>query len=182
MMKKSATILAAAIFLALALFAESSTPVNSPSTTTACNGGQTPGSVFGVGRNAQQQQQQNNNNPVFSLRGGEVLEPATLTDVDSIIMRASAEGKAVVIDFSATWCGPCKMIAPIYHKLSESPSLKDRAVFLKVDVDENPDTAAKYSVSAMPTFVFIKKGDVVDRLMGANAARLQSMIEEIAGI
>jgi len=76
----------------------------------------------------------------------------------------------------------CNNPAPIFHKLSESSSLKDRVVFLKIDVDENHETAAKYSVSAMPTFVFIKKGDVVDRLMGANAQRLQSMIEEIAGI
>lgn len=51
-------------------------------------------------------------------------------------------------------------------------------VFLKVDVDENPETAARYSVSAMPTFLFIKKGEVVDRLMGANAPRLQELIEE----
>lgn len=49
----------------------------------------------------------------LSLRGGEVLEPSTLTDVESIIMRASNEGKLVVIDFSATWCGPCKMISPL---------------------------------------------------------------------
>jgi thioredoxin 1 len=52
-------------------------------------------------------------------------------------------------------------------------------VFVKVDVDENPETAAKYSVSAMPTFVFIKEGEVVDRLMGANAARLQELIQEL---
>jgi thioredoxin 1 len=51
-------------------------------------------------------------------------------------------------------------------------------VFVKVDVDENPDTAAKYSVSAMPTFFFIKGGEVVDRLMGANPARLQELIQE----
>ena len=51
-------------------------------------------------------------------------------------------------------------------------------VFLKVDVDENPDTAAKYSVSAMPTFIFIKGGEVVDRLMGANPDRLQELILE----
>ena len=51
-------------------------------------------------------------------------------------------------------------------------------VFVKVDVDENPDTAAKYSVSAMPTFIFIKGGEVVDRLMGANPARLQELINE----
>ena len=54
----------------------------------------------------------------------------------------------------------------------------DDVVFVKVDVDENPDTAAKYSVSAMPTFLFIKGGEVVDRLMGANPARLQELINE----
>ena len=53
-------------------------------------------------------------------------------------------------------------------------------VFVKVDVDELPDVAAKYSVSAMPTFVFIKAGEVVDRLMGANSVRLQELIQEHA--
>lgn len=51
-------------------------------------------------------------------------------------------------------------------------------VFIKIDVDENPDTAAKYNVSAMPTFVFLKSGEVIDRLMGANPARLQELIDE----
>lgn len=51
-------------------------------------------------------------------------------------------------------------------------------VFVKIDVDENPDTAAKYNVSAMPTFIFIKGGEVVDRLMGASPERLQEMIDE----
>lgn len=55
----------------------------------------------------------------------------------------------------------------------------DDVVFLKVDVDENPETAGKYSVSAMPTFVFIKKGVVEDRLMGANPTKLREMIEEL---
>lgn len=114
----------------------------------------------------------------LSLRGGEVLEPATLDDVQDIIMKASNEGKLVVIDFSATWCGPCKMISPVYHELSESAEFSN-AVFLKVDVDENPDTAAKYQVSAMPTFIFIKRGEVVDKLMGANPAALKGMLEEL---
>jgi thioredoxin 1 len=69
------------------------------------------------------------------------------------------------------------MIAPLFQELSEQV---DNVVFVKVDVDENPDTAAKYSVSAMPTFVFVKDGEVVDRLMGANPTRLQELIEEHA--
>jgi thioredoxin 1 len=69
------------------------------------------------------------------------------------------------------------MIAPLFQELSEQV---DNVVFVKVDVDENPETAAKYSVSAMPTFVFVKDGEVVDRLMGANPTRLQELIEEHA--
>jgi thioredoxin 1 len=63
----------------------------------------------------------------------------------------------------------------LFEELSETMS---DVMFIKVDVDENPDTAQKYSVSAMPTFVFIKGGEVVDRLMGANPARLQELIDQ----
>mmetsp|Transcript_18590 Transcript_18590/g.26163 ORF Transcript_18590/g.26163 Transcript_18590/m.26163 type:complete len:170 (+) Transcript_18590:108-617(+) len=115
-------------------------------------------------------------NSALTLRGGEVLEPSTLEDVNAIILKASAQGKLVIIDFSATWCGPCKLISPKFRELSESID----AVFIKVDVDENPETAAKYSVSSMPTFIFIKKGDIVDKLIGANPMKLEEMIEEFA--
>ncbi len=53
-------------------------------------------------------------------------------------------------------------------------------VFVKVDVDENQETAMKYEVSAMPTFLFIKRGEVVDKLMGANPQALEGMLEELA--
>ena len=52
-------------------------------------------------------------------------------------------------------------------------------VFLKIDVDENAETAAKYGVSAMPTFLFIRRGEVVDKLMGANPAALKTMLEDL---
>jgi len=112
---------------------------------------------------------------INSLRGGGVEEPATLADMDALVIQAGSQDKLIVIDFHATWCGPCKMIAPVFKELSES--IAD-VMFVKVDVDENPDTAAKYSVSAMPTFIFIKGGEVVERLMGANPARLQELINE----
>lgn len=131
----------------------------SPPTTSTCP---SP-SIFGVAKN------------VLSIRGGEVLEPESLQDVEALLLKAGAANQLVVIDFSATWCGPCKMIAPLFASLSDS--MPD-VVFIKIDVDDNPDTAAKYSVSAMPTFLFIKGGSVVDRLMGANPARLQELIDE----
>lgn len=66
---------------------------------------------------------------------------------------ANAGSKLVVVDFFATWCGPCKRIAPAIEKMSQENT---NVVFLKVDVDEVGDLAAELSVSAMPTFLFFK--------------------------
>jgi len=105
----------------------------------------------------------------------------TLEEAQDIISKASSDGKLVVIDFTASWCGPCRLIAPFYAELSDSEDVINLGVvFLKVDVDENADTAQEYNVSAMPTFIFVKNGEVVDRLMGANAARLKEMVLEYA--
>jgi thioredoxin 1 len=68
----------------------------------------------------------------------------------------------------------------MFTQFKEMSENMTNVVFVKIDVDENPDTAARYNVSAMPTFVFIKGGEVIDRLMGANPARLQELIEENA--
>ena len=77
----------------------------------------------------------------------------------------------VVIDFFATWCGPCKRIAPTYEKLADAlPNI----VFLKVDVDESPDLVNQYDISAMPTFVFLKDGKEIKRVEGADMAQLES--------
>lgn len=111
---------------------------------------------------------------ILSIRGGAVHESATLADLDSKIQSAALQNKLTILDFTASWCGPCKAIAPIFKELSEEFD----AQFIKVDVDENPEAAQKFGVSAMPTFVFIKGGEVVDRLMGANAARLKELIAE----
>jgi len=138
------------------------------------------GTPFVPARSSSQIVAQHHLNSVLSLRGGEVFEDLlTLQHVEDIIMRASAEGKAVAIDFTATWCGPCQQIAPVYHELSESDAFSN-VVFLKVDVDQNPATAAKYDVKAMPTFVFIKRGVVVSTLRGANPEMLKEKLREIA--
>lgn len=71
----------------------------------------------------------------------------------------------VVVDFYATWCGPCKMISPILEELSQTYAGKVR--FVKVDIDQAPDVASQYAVSGVPTLVVFKAGDEADRKVGA---------------
>jgi len=94
-------------------------------------------------------------------------------DFDAKLQEAG--NKLVVVDFFATWCGPCKMIAPKLQKMSEE--MKE-VVFLKVDVDENEEIATEYKVSAMPTFVFIKNKSKIDEFAGANEAKLKELISK----
>ena len=77
----------------------------------------------------------------------------------------------VLIDFFATWCGPCKRIAPYFEKLSEEYT---GMTFLKVDVDESPEIVNEFDISAMPTFVFIKNGVIVKRVEGADVEQLDA--------
>lgn len=82
----------------------------------------------------------------------------------------------VVIDFFATWCGPCKHIAPFFQEMSTKyPAV----TFLKVDVDESPDLTNQYDISAMPTFVFLRKGQIVGRIEGADARRIVAQVEAL---
>ena len=84
----------------------------------------------------------------------------------------------VVVDFWATWCGPCKMVAPIMDQLSEE--YKGRAVVGKVDVDANQEFAAKYSVRNIPTVLIFKNGEVVNKIVGASTkSNYASKIDEV---
>ncbi len=78
------------------------------------------------------------------------------TDFDTQLKDAG--NKLIVVDFYATWCGPCKMISP---KLEEMAQQFSDVIFLKVDVDENEEVASEYGISCMPTFIFIKNGEKV---------------------
>ena len=82
----------------------------------------------------------------------------------------------VVIDFFATWCGPCKRIAPIYVELSEKfPSI----TFLKCDVDEAEEVSQKYSVESLPTFIFMNNGIIHGSVEGANLHGLFQALEAL---
>ncbi|XP_019644438.1 PREDICTED: thioredoxin-like [Branchiostoma belcheri] len=81
--------------------------------------------------------------------------------------------KLVVVFFTATWCGPCKMIAP---KVEEMAAEFPRVVCGTVDIDVADDVAAEWKVSCMPTFFFIKNGDKVEQMVGADADKLRGLM------
>ncbi|CAH1788196.1 unnamed protein product [Owenia fusiformis] len=91
---------------------------------------------------------------------------------------ASAESSLVVVDFYATWCGPCQRITPVYVELSQK---YPKAVFLKVDVDQCPDTASAHGVTAMPTFLFFRNKAKIDMLRGADVNLLEEKIKKWYG-
>lgn len=97
-------------------------------------------------------------------------------DITSEVDFNSRIGKAglAVVDFYATWCGPCKAIAPQIEVLSTKyPTV----LFLKVDVDKHNGLSSKYGVTAMPTFVILSKGSQLGTVKGANASEIERLIK-----
>ncbi|CAD5116809.1 DgyrCDS5655 [Dimorphilus gyrociliatus] len=86
----------------------------------------------------------------------------------------AAGDSAVLVDFFATWCGPCKMIAP---KLEAMSTKYNTVVFVKVDVDQCPDVAEKYKISAMPTFYMFKNGSKVGEVVGASEEKIETLVK-----
>jgi len=74
--------------------------------------------------------------------------------------------KLLLIDFVASWCGPCQMMEPVMEELKKNFKDEKGVEIVKLDINENPELSEKYSVMSVPTFVFIKNGEVVDLATG----------------
>jgi thioredoxin 1 len=90
-------------------------------------------------------------------------KPADVTD-GSFETEVLESDKPVLVDFWAPWCGPCHMVAPVVEELAEEYS--DRVKFLKVNTDDNMNTAATYGIRSIPTLLMFKGGQPVDQIIG----------------
>lgn len=82
-----------------------------------------------------------------------------------------SENSAVVMDFYADWCGPCKQLIPILEKIIEDEKYKD-VVFCKINVDQNEELSRSYGVRSIPTLKYIKKGEVIKTTLGVQPIKL----------
>ncbi|XP_052195417.1 thioredoxin H-type [Diospyros lotus] len=115
----------------------------------------------------------------IELASGKVHLVTTMQSWEEKLSEASRDGKIVVANFSASWCSPCRVIAPAYRDLADKYS---SMIFLTVDVDELPEFSTSWEIKATPTFFFLKDGRQVDKLVGVNKQELQKKTAAIADL
>lgn len=98
------------------------------------------------------------------------------SDISSVTSPAS---KLALVDFSATWCGPCKMLDPVLKKVSDD--LEDKVDFYHIDVDESPEASSRFGIRGVPTMIVFHEGQEIDRMVGfRDRNALQKQLETLA--
>ncbi|XP_061354651.1 TPR repeat-containing thioredoxin TDX [Gastrolobium bilobum] len=113
-----------------------------------------------------------------ALKDGQVIGIHSAGELETKLSAASKTSRLTILYFTATWCGPCRFISPLYTSLAEK---YPKVVFLKVDIDEARDVAARWNISSVPTFFFVKNGKEVDSVVGADKSALERKIAQHAG-
>ena len=110
------------------------------------------------------------------MTGKDSSQVRILTDAnfDEIALKSELP---VIVEFWATWCAPCRSIAPVLDDIAAE--YKDKLIVGKMNVDENANTPATYGVRSIPYFIMLKKGEVVDTLTGATKPKLISLVEKL---
>ena len=104
-------------------------------------------------------------------------KPLNITD-DTFEQEVLQSDTPVIVDFWATWCGPCKMIAPILEEVAAE--YLDKVKIVKLDVDANNKTAGKYNIMSIPSLLFFKSGEMVDQVVGAiPKAQLTARLDKV---
>ena len=103
-----------------------------------------------------------------------------IISADSFDQEVIQAANLTMVDFWATWCGPCKIIGPVIEELAKE--YEGKVNFTKVNTDENPDLASRYSIRGIPTLMFFKDGQVLDQVVGAvPKGQLKSKIDSLLG-
>ncbi|CAA7047430.1 unnamed protein product [Microthlaspi erraticum] len=111
----------------------------------------------------------------METKNGLIVEIESRRQWRSLFDSMKVSNKLLVIDFTAAWCGPCKAMEP---RVKEISSRYPEAVFAKVDVDRLMDVAGTYRANTLPAFVFVKRGEEIDRVVGAKPDELVYKIEK----
>ena len=107
----------------------------------------------------------------------DAVKSVTVDTFDQEVIQSS---NLVMVDFWATWCGPCKIVAPVVEELAKE--YEGKVTFVKVNTDENQDLATKYNIRGIPTLMFFKEGNIADQVVGAvPKAQLKSKIDSLVG-
>jgi thioredoxin 1 len=105
------------------------------------------------------------------------IKQMTTSDKPQTFQELIAGEKPVLVDFSAAWCGPCKMLAPILDELKHM--VGDKATIIKIDVDKNPQAASAFQIQSVPTLLIFKKGEVKWRQSGVMQAQaLKQLLDQ----